>query len=283
MARILTSEESQGSLDPVYEPIRDDLRNVERAIRAVLGSNFPVLDKINRYIFEKPGKMLRPALVFLSARAVSGKASDGEYRTDRLVDLAVVVELLHNASLLHDDVLDRSAKRRGRPSLNASYDDRTAVLAGDVLFSKAFSTLSRSFTSEITIPITETTSAMCRGEILAAEYEGRPTTLEEYYRIIRMKTADFMGICCFAGAEAVGKLEPADALFEYGVNFGLAYQIVDDYGDGDAGNVEGFSIDLAAGHIEKAKTALQEIEEISDPEPLERFISAVFPPKVVAI
>ncbi len=281
MNRPESAQRTEVTLDMVYQPIRSKLLRVEKDIEEILTKKFPVTDEIYTYIFKKPGKMLRPALALLAANTLVDTTGNDTIPSEKLIKLGVVLELLHNASLLHDDVLDRSAKRRGRASLNADYNDKIAVLAGDVLFSNAFAILARSFEQEITIPITEITSGMCNGEILAANSEGSRIDIEDYYRIIRLKTAEFTGICCYAGALCANGNKEAELLYEYGVHFGLAYQIRDDYTDGDAEHVDGFSPALIDRHIPRARQVLRKLDSTCNATPLLDLLTTVFASKPV--
>jgi octaprenyl-diphosphate synthase len=274
---------AEAALLKLYAPIRDELEGLQSSIAATLHENRAELDEIDRYVFRRPGKMLRPALVLLAGMAARGDAGRAESIADllpeadieKLRNLALTMELLHSASLIHDDVLDRATERRNAPSANARYTDRIAVLAGDVLFSKAFGVLARHFGPEVTTPITDVTAGMCNGEIFAALLEDRKITLDEYYELIRMKTASFTAVCCYTAALSLGHPTAAAQLHSFGMEFGLAYQIVDDHHDGDDRLVEGFDIDLATVHALRAHEALRNLPPSQHVDRLSSFIDTV--------
>ena len=264
------------TLESLYEPIAEDLKAVRRLIRETVRENHLTLDDVNGHVFERWGKMLRPALVLLSGRTVTHAVGrNGDVNADRLRTLATVVEMIHNSSLVHDDVLDRDDLRRSEPSLNALYGDRVAVLAGDVLFSRAFGILARTFEPAITTPITDVTSAMCNAEILVAVNGKDGLSLDDYYRIIDMKTAGFMAVCCSSAALVYGDERLAQRLHAFGLEFGRAYQIVDDTIDGDWDQVPGRSRELATAHVEKAWEQLSSIPESEDRARLGQLLDVV--------
>jgi len=229
---------SSKTLDFLYEPIRDDLSHVHNTVLKALRDQHEELQEIDTYTFQKPGKMLRPALAIFSG--LSSNPVLGEGGRNRLVLLGSVLELLHTASLIHDDVLDGDTVRRSLPSLNAMFGSRIAVLAGDVLFSRAFGILSRNFPVEITDPITQVTSEMCHGEILSAVNHGKPLTAETYNQIIDMKTARFTAVSCYTGALVAGASpENAEIFRHIGAAFGTAYQLLDDWVDSDVATAGG--------------------------------------------
>jgi octaprenyl-diphosphate synthase len=264
------------TLESLYAPIADDLTAVQKLIQETLRENYLSLDDINGHIFQQWGKMLRPALVLFSGRAAAHAVGiDADADTERLRTLAAVIELLHNSSLVHDDVLDQDELRRSLPSLNALYGDKIAVLAGDVLFSKAFGILARSFEPAITTPITDVTAAMCNAEILVALNGKDNLSLDDYYRIIDMKTARFTGVCCYTAALLSGDEHVAERFHTFGLEFGRAYQIVDDTIDGDWEQIPGRSRDLATEHVENAREQLRSLPGSPDLTRLTSFLDVV--------
>lgn len=281
---------SKNQFERLYQPIHDDLTAIRANIAHILKDSHADLDEIQHHMFVRWGKMLRPALVLFSGLAASSVApqtdhSQGPIRSDddagdsttrdHLRRLAEVMELLHTASLIHDDVLDGDGERRSLPTLNARFSDRIAVLAGDVLFSKAFGILARNFPPEISAPITDVTSAMCGGEIFAALRSDRRLTLDEYYELISMKTARFTSVCCLTGALCVGNTDTSSALARYGMEFGLAYQIVDDYVDGDSSFIKGLDVSVADVHASRAKEALQDLPSTPEMSRLADFVDTI--------
>jgi len=264
------------TLEALYEPIADDLEAVRNLIRETVREHHLPLDDIDGHIFQRWGKMLRPALVLFSGRAAGQVLNhDAELDRERLRTLATAIELLHNASLIHDDVLDRDDRRRSQPTLNALYGDRIAVLAGDVLFSKAFGILARSFEPAITTPITDVTAAMCNGEILIALNGKGDLSLDDYYGLIDMKTARLAGVSCYTGALLSGDTGLADTFYRFGREFGRAYQIVDDFIDGDWGRIPGLTRELATKHVDRAREQLRSLPDSADLSRLEQFLDVV--------
>ena len=215
------------------------------------------------HLFAAKGKLLRPALVLLSAGLVEPRGGAPE-RT--LVRLAVAVELLHSASLVHDDIIDGEPLRRGQPTLNRRYGDHTAVLLGDLLYARCFALLaglelpSREQHREILDLFSRTAQSMCLGEIREQQVleAGARVDFEEYLEILRNKTAELMSACCRAAAVACGASAPLTAaLAEFGLAFGLAFQLLDDAADRDALVEEGSDLRGAArGLLERGRTLL---------------------------
>ncbi|HHX73961.1 MAG TPA: polyprenyl synthetase family protein, partial [Firmicutes bacterium] len=175
------------------------------------------------YVVTNGGKRLRPALVLLCGSFAPAFRSI-------LVDVACAAELIHTASLVHDDVIDEAAYRRSRPTLSASFGQRQAVLYGDFLFAKAFSLLTGHGLSSVLGNMTRAISLMCEGEISQARalYDCRQTEAD-YYAYIYKKTAFFISACCLSGAEAGGLQQPLpNLLAAYGLQLGYAFQITDD-------------------------------------------------------
>jgi len=175
------------------------------------------------YIASAGGKRLRPILLLLAAR-VAG------YRGPRGVRLACVVELLHTATLIHDDVVDQAPLRRGRPSANAQWGDDASLLVGDHLYSKSFAMLVRDNDRAVMETLARSTVSMTEAEVFQLELKRSGFTSEaDYLRIITLKTASFMSACCRIGG-LLGGLPPeqVEALAHYGLDIGVAFQISDD-------------------------------------------------------
>jgi octaprenyl-diphosphate synthase len=175
------------------------------------------------YIAGAGGKRLRPILLLLAARVA-------DYHGPRAVRLACVVELLHTATLIHDDVVDAAPLRRGRPSANAQWGDDASVLVGDHLYSKSFALLVRDNDRGVMETLARSTVSMTEAEVFQLQLKRSGLTSEaDYMRIITQKTASFMSACCRIGA-LLGGLPPAqtEALTRYGLDIGIAFQIFDD-------------------------------------------------------
>lgn len=223
---IAAEDRSTGSPMPDYlAPIADELRQVEATLTAELESGVEMVSAVTSHVLEAGGKRLRPSLVLLGARSISGSGDDG-----CLIRTAAVAELIHMATLMHDDVVDGAASRRGRVTANHHWGNQVAVLTGDYMVARAFSTLSRDGDVRVMRALSQATVAMSEGEIRQIELRGDIRGLtREYYSIIGGKTAAFMSACCRVGAICADALpQDEEALADYGMNLGLAFQMTDD-------------------------------------------------------
>jgi octaprenyl-diphosphate synthase len=203
--------------------VGDDLAAVETEIRRELNSPVALIQEMGGYIAGAGGKRLRPILLLLAARLAG-------YRGPRAVRLACVVEMLHTATLIHDDVVDQAPLRRGRPSANAQWGDDASVLVGDHLYSKSFAMLVLDNDRAIMETLARATVSMTEAEVFQLQLKRSGMTAEpDYVRIITQKTASFISACCRIGA-LLGGCPPAqtEALTRYGLDIGVAFQISDD-------------------------------------------------------
>ena len=200
-----------------------DLDGVEAEIRRELGSPVALIQEMGGYIAGAGGKRLRPMLLLLAARLAG-------YVGPRSVRLACVVEMLHTATLIHDDVVDQAPLRRGRPSANVQWGDDASVLVGDHLYSKSFAMLVRDNDRAVMETLARSTVSMTEAEVFQLELKRSGVTTEaDYLRIITQKTASFMSACCRIGALLGGlPAGQVDALTQYGLDIGVAFQISDD-------------------------------------------------------
>lgn len=196
------------------------LKEVESRLREITKKQNGLPDEIATHVIEAGGKRLRPLLVILSAREMGG----------HLLDLATAVELIHTASLIHDDVLDKAATRRGRPSSNLLWGNHASVLTGDYLFAKAFGLLARLDNPKILELLVEAIGIMCEGQIEETKsLFNTKATENDYLQRIYKKTAFFLGACCKSGAIAGNSSPEATASLEsFGSNLGCGFQIIDD-------------------------------------------------------
>lgn len=211
--------------------VSKELYEVEMILKNI-GKDFSSssTQEIFDYFFKSPGKYLRPSLIILSAKAINPNMTIEE--RIQLINLCVAIELIHSASLVHDDIIDNDLFRRGQKTLNNIYGRKIAVLAGDAFYAKAFSILLKLQTNDAQEIITQVIEKMCIAEIEQAK--NQEISKQDYLNIIEGKTAIFMGACCKLGAITVeAKEEEITALENYGLNFGMVYQIVDDCTDGD--------------------------------------------------
>ena len=247
--------------EDIYCPISENLNLVEKELKKTfedLSTNY--LQGIIGYFFKVPGKRLRPTLALLSAGVLDNKLP--ESTNDQIVKFATGLELMHSASLIHDDVLDNDMVRRGQKALNEIYGNKIAVLAGDVVYSLAFSTLSSSLPKEFKQTIVELTENMCASEVIQAE--NMLPTREVYLDIIKGKTALFMSVSCSIAAALAGATkEQVSSIEEYGLNLGMAYQIMDDCMDKDIYAELNISSQDAKLYGDKAISSLKTFEDSS--------------------
>jgi octaprenyl-diphosphate synthase len=207
----------------ILEPVRADLELVEKRFRAELVSPVPAVTSIGQYLQVSGGKRLRPALLLLAAGAF------GEMPPSA-VTLGAVVEMIHTATLVHDDVIDGADLRRGRPSTNSRWGNHTSVLAGDWLYMQAFNLAVKERNFHVLDILIELTQMMVEGELLQWAMIGRLDLTEaEHLDLVYRKTACLFGACTRLGAIVAGQDgQTEDAMLRYGRNLGMAFQLVDD-------------------------------------------------------
>ena len=207
--------------------VRRDLEAVEARMNADLGSDVRTVYALTRHILNAGGKRLRPAMVALSARAA---AEDSAVNEDRLATVGAAVEFVHMATLVHDDVVDNTAMRRGKPTANAVYGNGVAVLSGDYILARAMRLLAIDGDLRIIRTVSEITVEMSEGEVMEISATGRSDLSQaEYFEILRKKTAVFVEGCCRCGAIVSCANEKTEtALADYGYRLGMAFQIADD-------------------------------------------------------
>lgn len=228
------------SLSLIKAPIREELANFEKQFRDILRSKVPLMDRITYYIVKRKGKQMRPMFVFLAAKAC-GQTTANSYVA------ASLIELLHTASLVHDDVVDDSHERRGFLSINALWKNKIAVLVGDFFLSKGLLIALKHKQYRILEITSQAVEAMSEGELLQIEKARRLDIDEEvYYEVIRQKTASLIAASCQAGAASVTEDETTqNLLHRFGEKIGIAFQIRDDLfdlGSDDVGKPLGIDI-----------------------------------------
>ena len=203
--------------------IGTDLINVELQFRKDLESDVPLIRKVGEYVLSSGGKRVRPALLLLAARLCG-------YQGDQAVPLASVVEFIHTATLLHDDVVDSATLRRGLASANTLWGNEASVLVGDFLFSKSFSLMVAVGSLEILRVLSDATTVIAEGEVMQLLCTGEiDLTEERYLDVVRSKTAILMAAACEAGAILGGATpERQQALSSFGMSLGIAFQLMDD-------------------------------------------------------
>lgn len=227
-------------INDIKQPISAELNLFESKFREAMKSSVPLLDTIMTYIVKRKGKQVRPMFVFYCAKLFEG-INDSTYRG------ASMVELLHTATLVHDDVVDDSDERRGFFSINALWKNKIAVLVGDYLLSKGLLLSVKNKDFHLLEIISEAVQAMSEGELLQIE-KTRNLNLSEdvYFDIIKKKTASLIASCCAIGAASAGaNAEQIKQMHLFGEKIGIAFQIKDDlldYGDDDIGKPHGIDI-----------------------------------------
>ncbi|MEC9195400.1 MAG: polyprenyl synthetase family protein [Bacteroidota bacterium] len=223
-------------------PIKTEMDSFESKFKASMASKAPLLDKITNYIVKRKGKQMRPMFVFLVAKMLgNGKINERTYRG------AAAIELIHTATLVHDDVVDESNKRRGFFSINALWKNKIAVLVGDYLLSKGLLLSIENEDFDLLKIISIAVREMSQGELLQIEKSRNLDISEEiYYKIIRKKTATLLAACCAMGAKSVNaENENVAKMHEFGELLGMAFQIKDDlfdYSDKKIGKPTGIDI-----------------------------------------
>jgi octaprenyl-diphosphate synthase len=225
--------------------IVDDMRAVDRVIRTRMHSDVVLIRQIAEYIIAAGGKRLRPILTLLSGRALG-------HSGEQLHELAAMIEFIHTATLLHDDVVDESALRRGRETANVLFGNAASVLVGDFLYTRAFEMMISAGNMDILAVMAEATNLIAEGEALQLRNIGNiDITEEEYLRVIRYKTAKLFEASARVGALSAGaSAEQVQSITEYGMYLGTAFQIIDDVLDysGDASAIgKTLGDDLAEG------------------------------------
>jgi geranylgeranyl pyrophosphate synthase len=207
----------------IYGPVANDLPIVRDRLRSLANGHHPLLAEALTYVFESVGKHIRPTLCLLSGRL-------GEYDLDSLVTLAASIEVVHTATLVHDDTVDQALSRRGVRTVNSVWGRKLAILLGDFLFAQSAQLATELDRIPIMTLLSETVMAMSSGELQQfAAAQSREVNEADYLQRIRGKTASLFAMCCQGGAIVSGQAESqVAALRSYGINLGLAFQIADD-------------------------------------------------------
>ncbi len=272
-------------LSSIYSPIQGDLDAARKQLRVEVHSLVAKYSESTaggvaltaiEHLFGTNGKSLRPALLLLSAGATRPEGY-GRRQAARLA--AGIVELIHSASLIHDDVIDESIHRRKALSVHKKYGVKIAILAGDILFSHGFEVLAAlpdtpdAMKLELLSHFADLTKQMCYGEIFEQQSSGGTDSFERYLDIIELKTARLMSVSCRVGSVlAGGDVEEAELCGRIGLNFGLAYQLVDDKTDKDSIYTGALDyVEAARDYMKKAEVALLRLPS----SPYRRSLSAL--------
>src|SRR5687767_6541983 len=232
------------SLLSMLAPVADDLARVDTLIRRRLESDVALVRQVAEYLVGSGGKRLRPAILLLSCGALG-------HRSEARLPLAAVVEFIHTATLLHDDVVDASDLRRGRHTANAAFGNAAAVLVGDFLYSRAFQMMVEADDMRVMQVLAEATNTIAAGEVMQLMGSHDPEVDEEHYlEVIRRKTAKLFEAAARLGGVLAGAPAFEESLAAYGRHVGTAFQLIDDVLDysGDAGEIgKSLGDDLAEG------------------------------------
>ena len=207
----------------IQQIVADDFAALNQTVVAQLHSEVPLIESIGHYIIEAGGKRMRPVLVLLCSKNLG-------YRGKDHIELATVIEFLHTATLLHDDVVDMSEMRRGRPTANTRWDNPSSVLVGDFIYSRAFELLVGIGNMQIMDVMASTTNKISEGEVLQLVNQHNPQATEaDYMQVIHNKTAILFAAACKTAAILAGASETiTEQLHQFGLQVGIAFQLVDD-------------------------------------------------------
>ncbi|MCX8122768.1 MAG: polyprenyl synthetase family protein [Spirochaetes bacterium] len=256
-------------LQSILKPIEHYLIAVDEAIKSKLHTGITLLDESSMHTFKKSGKKIRASMIILS----SGLNNE---IPDDIIDIACAAEIIHAASLVHDDIIDNADLRRGLPTVAKQYGPKVAVLAGDYMYTKALEIAVGNNRTDLFPIMVDATTEMVKGELYQIQYSNIDNiTIDNYFRIIEMKTARFMAACAKLGAR-VAKMDEkkSDTLYDCGLQLGYAFQITDDAMDylnnsaltgKDAGN------DFINGKITLPLLRLLQIAEKKEKELLMRY------------
>lgn len=250
------------TFDEIKSVVAPELSRFDDYYRDALRSDNQLLDKIGAYTLKHKGKQLRPLFVFLSAKCF-GEVNDNTYRA------ATFIELLHSATLIHDDVVDDASERRGLASINALYKNKIAVLAGDYLLAKGMMIALQNKEYQMLDMISEAVAKIGEGEISQLDKAKKMDVSEdEYYQIIEKKTASLIASCCAIGAVSTNAgTQQVEAMRQFGTYAGIAFQIRDDIFDYQPDNMSGKGF---GNDIKEHKMTLPLIHLLKESSPVER-------------
>ena len=257
----------------IFEMLREDLAAIEREFGRDTVSDVEAITEIGEYLRQGGGKRIRPALLLLSSKLF-------DYEGRGAIRLGAVVEIIHTATLVHDDIIDEAETRRGRPAANTQWGNSKCVLAGDWLYMQAFKVAVQERNFRILDTLIELTQQMVEGELLQMEKLGQLISLDEHFNLIYRKTACLFSVCMRMGAILGGATaEQEESLSQYGRNLGMAFQIVDDVLDLTASeNVLGKPV---ASDLREGKVTMAVIHALQRCTPAERkLIEAVVQERV---
>jgi len=213
-------------LEEIKNPVRLEMKEFDKRFKAAISSNIPLLNVVTRYVLRRKGKQMRPLFVFLSSK-LTGEITESTYTA------ASLIELMHTATLVHDDVVDESNERRGVFSINAIWKSKVAVLLGDYLLARGLLLAVEKKDYDLLEIVSNASKEMSEGELVQIQ-KSRSLNIdtETYYEVIRKKTASLIAACTASGASSSGADQDViDLVYEMGINIGMAFQIKDDLFD----------------------------------------------------
>lgn len=220
-------------LKKIYEPITEEFKLVEESISSALsGSDEKSILEMGSFVADGTGKKIRPALVLLCGKVDSSSHEQAQNEKE-LVKIATAVELIHMASLIHDDVLDEAKMRHNRPSVNAKWGNAISIVFGNYVYSRAFELIGQSSNAEVFSCFSEALKLMCEGELMHLyQRDDLSMSKEDYMQVAKNKTASLFSASCYAGAVIGGnQAGVCEALRGFGLDLGIAFQIIDDCRD----------------------------------------------------
>ena len=231
------------TIDDIRRPISADLEAFDQFVADNFKADGEMLQEMLTYALSSRGKGIRPILTMLSALTCTGAAYRPDERncTKRTYLAALMMEMIHTASLIHDDVLDSADERRGKPSVNAKWQSNLAIILGDFILARTMSIGMASAQYDIVSYVGSAMAALCEGEVLQSQHaKSLDTTREDYFTIIYQKTASLLGVCAALGALSLGaQREDIDRMRKFGEAIGIAFQIQDDILDYNRANNTG--------------------------------------------
>ncbi|ADU65385.1 polyprenyl synthetase family protein [Desulfurispirillum indicum] len=255
----------------VYALLKPQVAEIEQEIQSNLTSRVRRVQEVGEYIFQSGGKRIRPLLVLLTSKLCGGDER-------RAIKIGGIIEYIHTATLLHDDVIDEACVRRGRDSANFKFGNEMVILVGDYLYSKAFQVLVADGDPRVQKTLSDVTTLMSEGEVfqLVKSFDFS-VTLEDYFQIIEHKTAILIAACAKCGGYTAPDLseEMADALWDFGYNIGMAFQLIDDILDymGDASTLgKTIGTDLKEGKMTIPVIKLRDLASEEEKDRLEKLI-----------
>jgi octaprenyl-diphosphate synthase len=213
-------------LEDIREPVKSEMREFDQRFKKSVESHIPLLNIVTRYVLKRKGKQMRPLFVFLASKMMGGI-------TESTYTAASLIELMHTATLVHDDVVDESNERRGAFSVNALWKSKVAVLFGDYLLARGLLLAVEKNDYDLLEIVSDASRQMSEGELLQIQKSrSLNIDLDTYYEVIRKKTATLIASCTACGAKAAGASQDmVDRVYELGIHIGIAFQIKDDLFD----------------------------------------------------